>query len=90
VRGIFIGAILAFGLTLSILMLRPGGIRRQLRLIGRRFRIVLVLLGLYVMGSLVIRLVFPSGPVSDWGPPVLATVMAVVFVFVGQDPREPE
>ena len=87
-RAIFIGAILAFGLTLSILLLRPGGIRRQLRLIARRFRIVLVLLGLYVMGSLVIRLVFPSGPVSDWGPPIMETVTAVVFVFVGQDPPE--
>jgi hypothetical protein len=90
VRAIFFGAILAFGLTLSILLLRPGGIRRQFRLIARRFRIVLVLLGLYVMGSLVIRLIFPSGPVSDWGPAVLATFVAVVFVFVGQDPREPE
>jgi hypothetical protein len=90
VRAIFIGAILAFGLTLSILLLKPGGIRRQFRLIARRFRIVLVLLGLYVMGSLVIRLIFPSGPVSDWGPAVLATLVAVVFVFVGQDPPEPE
>jgi hypothetical protein len=47
-----------------------------------------VLLGLYAFGSLFIRLVFPSGPVADWGPPVMATVMAVVFVFVGQDPKE--
>ncbi len=87
-RGIFIGAFVAFALTLSILSLRPGGIRRQLRLVARRFRIVLVLVGLYVMGSLVIRLVFPMGPVADWGPPVLATLMAVIFVIVGQDPRE--
>jgi hypothetical protein len=88
VRGIFIGAIVAFGLTLTILSLRPGGLRRQLRLVGRRFRIVLVLLGLYLFGSLIIRLVFPSGPVLDWGPPVLAALMAIVFVVVGQDPRE--
>jgi hypothetical protein len=89
VRGIFFGAILALGLTLTILSLRPGGIRRQLRLVARRFRIVLVLLGLYAFGSLIIRLVFPSGPVADWGPPVMATVMAIVLVIVGQDPREP-
>jgi hypothetical protein len=88
VRGIFIGAIVAFGLTLTILSLRSGGLRRQLRLVGRRFRIVLVLLGLYLFGSLIIRLVFPSGPVLDWGPPVLAALMAIVFVVVGQDPRE--
>jgi hypothetical protein len=89
VRAIFIGAIVAFGLTLTVLSLRPGGIRRQLRLVARRFRIVLVLLGLYTFGSLIIHLVFPSGPVADWGPPVMATVMTIVFVFVGQDPREP-
>jgi hypothetical protein len=89
VRAIFIGAIVAFGLTLTVLSLRPGGIRRQLRLVARRFRIVLVLLGVYAFGSLIIRLVFPSGPVADWGPPVMATVMAIVFVVVGQDPREP-
>lgn len=87
-RGILLGAILAFGLSLTVLYLRPGGIRRQLRLVARRFRIVLVLVGLYAFGSLIIRLVFPSGPVADWGPPVMATVMAVIFVVVGQDPRE--
>lgn len=87
-RAVFFGAILAFALILSVLSLRPGGIRRQLRLVARRFRIVLVLLGLYVFGSLIIRLVFPSGPVADWGPPVMSTVMALVFVVVGQDPRE--
>lgn len=87
-RAVFFGAILAFALILSVLSLRPGGIRRQLRLVARRFRIVLVLLGLYVFGSLIIRLVFPSGPVADWGPPVMATVMAVVFLVIGQDPPE--
>jgi hypothetical protein len=88
VRAIFFGAVLAFALSLTVLSLRPGGIRRQLRLVARRFRIVVVLLGLYAFGSLIIRLAFPSGPVADWGPPVMATVMAVVFVFVGQDPPE--
>jgi hypothetical protein len=88
VRAVFFGAILAFALILSVLSLRPGGIRRQLCLVARRFRIVLVLLGLYVFGSLIIRLVFPSGPVADWGPPVMATVMAVVFLVIGQDPPE--
>lgn len=87
-RAVFFGAILAFALGLTILSLRPGGIRRQLRLVARRFRIVLVLLGLYAFASLIIRLVFPSGPVADWGPPVMATVIAVVFLIVGQDPRE--
>jgi len=88
VRAVFFGVILALALSLSILSLRPGGIRRQLRLVARRLRIVIVLLGLYAFGSLIIRLVFPAGPVADWGPPVMATVLLVVFVVVGQDPRE--
>jgi hypothetical protein len=88
VRAIFFGAVLAVALSLTVLSLRPGGIRRQLRLVARRFRIVVVLLGLYAFGSLIIRLVFPSGPVADWGPPIMATVMAVVFVVIGQDPPE--
>lgn len=87
-RAVFFGAILALALSLSILSLRPGGIRRQLRLVARRFRIVIVLLGLYAFGSLIIRLVFPSGPVADWGPPAMATALAVVFVVVGQDPKD--
>jgi hypothetical protein len=88
VRAIFIGALVALFFSLTILWLRPGGIRRQLRLVARRFRIVLVLLGVYLFGSLIIRLVFQSGPVLDWGPPVLALLVAVVFVVVGQDPKE--
>jgi hypothetical protein len=88
VRAIFFGAVLAVALSLTVLSLRPGGIRRQLRLVARRFRIVVVLLGLYAFGSLIIRLVFPSGPVADWGPPIMATAMAVVFVVIGQDPPE--
>jgi hypothetical protein len=88
VRAIFFGAVLAVALSLTVLSLRPGGIRRQLRLVARRFRIVVVLLGLYAFGSLIIRLVFPSGPVAEWGPPIMATAMAVVFVVIGQDPPE--
>lgn len=73
-------------LAFSVLALRPGGFRRQLRLVARRFRIVLVLGGAYVFGSLVIRLLFTSGPVNEWGPVALALILAVVFVFVARDP----
>jgi hypothetical protein len=54
--------------------------------VARRFRIVLALGGAYVFGSLVIRLLFTSGPVNEWGPVALALILAVVFVFVGGDP----
>jgi hypothetical protein len=86
VRGFLVGLVLLTALAASVLALRPGGLRRQLRLVARRFRIVLALGGAYVFGSLVIRLLFTSGPVNEWGPVALALILAVVFVFVGGDP----
>jgi hypothetical protein len=86
VRGFLVGLVLLTALAASVLAVRPGGFRRQLRLVARRFRIVLALGGAYVFGSLVIRLLFTSGPVNEWGPVALALILAVVFVFVGGDP----
>jgi hypothetical protein len=86
VRGFLIGLVLLTALAVSVLALRPGGFRRQLRLVARRFRIVLALGGAYVFGSLVIRLLFTSGPVNEWGPIALALVLAGVFVFAARDP----
>jgi hypothetical protein len=86
VRGFLLGLVLLTGLAVSVLALRPGGFRRQLRLVARRFRIVLALGGAYVFGSLVIRLVFTSGPVNEWGPIALALVLAVIFVVAAADP----
>jgi hypothetical protein len=68
VRGFVFGILLLAVLTTTILSLRPGGIRRQLRFAARRLRIVLALGGIYVVGSTVIRVAFPSGPVSDYRP----------------------
>lgn len=85
-RGFLLGLILIVGLSLSILSLRPGGIRRQLRFAARRFRIMLILSGIFLIGSGVVRLAFPQGPVADFGPPVLAIVLAAVFVVAGRDP----
>ena len=86
-RGFLLGLALLTVLAVSVLAVRPGGFRRQLRLVARRFRIVLALGGAYVFGSLVIRLLFTSGPVSEWGPVALALVLAVVFVFAARDPE---
>jgi hypothetical protein len=86
VRGFVFGLILIFGASLTVLSVRPGGLRRQLRLVARRLRIVLVLGGVYVFGSLGIRLAFPTGPVLDYGPPVLAVLLLIVYVIVARDP----
>ena len=74
------------GFAATILSIRPGGLRRQLRMAARRLRIFLVLGGLYLAGSIAIRLLFPGGPVADYGPAALALILAVVFVIAAQDP----
>jgi hypothetical protein len=85
-RGFVIGLVFLVGLSVSVLSLRPGGLRRQLRFVARRFRLTLVLGGIFFIGSLIIRLAFPDGAVADYGPPVLAIVLAVAFMVLGRDP----
>ncbi|MGH7764599.1 MAG: hypothetical protein ACREOM_09315 [Candidatus Dormibacteraceae bacterium] len=89
-RGFLIGLVLVVGLTTTILSLRPGGLRRQLRFAARRLRIAIILGGIYVIASLVIRLVFPTGRVSDYGPAVLAIALAVAFLVLARDPAVPK
>ncbi len=72
--------------AVTVLSLRPGGIRRQLRFAARRFRIVLALGGIFLLGSSIIRIFFRDGAVADWGPPALALVLGGVFVVLAQDP----
>ncbi len=72
--------------AVTILSLRPGGIRQQLRFAARRFRIVLALGGIFLLGSSIIRIFLRDGAVVDWGPPALALVLGGVFVVLAQDP----
>lgn len=88
VRGFAFGLILIAGLSLTILSLRPGGLRRQLRFAARRFRIMLILGGVYLLGSSIIRIAFPEGAVADYGPPALAVILAAVFLVAGRDPAK--
>lgn len=85
VRGFVIGLIVIVGLSVSILSVRPGGLRRQLGFAARRFRIALVLGGIWVFASLVIRFAFPSGPVADYGPAAVAIVLGAVFLYLSRD-----
>ena len=87
-RGFVLGLMLVVAVVATVLSLRPGGLRRQLRMASRRLRIALWLGGLYLVGSLVIRLAFPSGPWSGYGPPALALALGVAFVIVAQDPAD--
>jgi hypothetical protein len=87
-RGFLFGLVVFVGLGVTVLSFRPGGIRRQLRFAARRFRIMLVLGGLFVVGSSIIRLVAPQGVIADYGPPAIAIVLAGIFLIVGRDPSE--
>jgi hypothetical protein len=85
-RGFLFGLVVLVGVGVTVLSFRPGGIRRQLRFVARRFRIMLVLGGIFVAGSTIIRIAAPQGVIADYGPPAIAIVLAGVFVVVGRDP----
>ena len=85
-RGFLFGFVLLLVFSVSILSLRPGGIRRQVRFAARRFRIALALGGVFLLGSAIIRLAFPDGVVADFGQPALALVLGGVFVVLAQNP----
>jgi hypothetical protein len=87
-RGFLFGLVVLVAVGVTVLSLRPGGIRRQLRFAARRFRIMLVLGGIYVAGSTIVRFAAPQGVIDDYGPPALAVVLAAVFIVVGRDPAE--
>lgn len=88
-RAFLLGLLMLLGLSVSVLAIRPGGLRRQLRLAARRFRLVLILGGVYVIGSTAIRVFFPDGWAVDYGPPALAVLLAVAYLVLAQDPAIP-
>jgi amino acid transporter len=85
-RGFLIGLVLLVFLSITILSLRPGGIRSQLRFAAKRLRLALVLGGIYVVATTFVRIFFPDGPVADWGLPILAVVLVITFAVLGQNP----
>jgi hypothetical protein len=87
-RGFVIGLVLLVFMTVTVLSLRPGGLRRQLAFAARRLRLALILGGVYVVGTTIVRIAFPGGAVADWGPPVIAVAVALVFLVLGQNPPE--
>lgn len=88
-RSFVLGLLLIFVIALTVLSLRPGGLRTQLVNAARRLRIVIVLGGIYVAVSTVMRLAFSQGPITDYGPIALGVVLAVIFLVVGRDPVPP-
>jgi hypothetical protein len=85
VRGFVLGLIFVPLLLVSLLSLRPGGLRHQLKNVFRRLRLVLVLGGIVVFGSAVIRIVFGAEAVTDYLIGGLWVVVAIAFIVLGQD-----
>ena len=84
-RGFVFGLIFVPLLVISLLSLRPGGLRQQLKNVFRRFRLVLVLGGIVVFGSAVIRIVFGGEVITDYLIGGLWVVVAIAFIVLGQD-----
>jgi uncharacterized membrane protein len=89
-RGFVIGLVLLVFLSITILSLRPGGMRRQLRFAAKRLRLAIVLGGIYVVATTLVRIFFPDGAVADWGLPALAVVLVITFAVLGQNPAAEE
>jgi hypothetical protein len=90
VRGFLIGFLVLVFFSITVLSIRPGGLRRQLRFAARRLRIALILGGVYVFATGIVRIAFPDGPITDWGPPLLALALCVLFLVLAQDPTPPQ
>lgn len=86
VRGFLIGLVLLPVVAIAVLSVRPGGLRRQLRLVRRRFKIAMLLAGVYLAASTVVRIAFPASHPAEYALLALAVLEAAVFVLTTQDP----
>jgi len=88
-RGFVVGLLMLMFVVLSVLSLRPGGMRNQLRNVARRFKIALLLAGAYVVASAVLRLTVQDQTASTLGTLGVALVLGLVFVYLAQERRLP-
>ena len=84
-KGFFVGIVLIVFIVISVLSIRPGGLRSQLRNVARRLRLALILSGIYLVASAVIRLAFPDNTASEVALVAIAAALAVTFLILGQD-----
>jgi hypothetical protein len=85
VRGFVIGLLLIGVLTTSVLSLRPGGLRNQLRHMARRLKLALVLAGIYLALSAILRLALGDGLVTETATALTAVVLAVIFITLSAE-----
>jgi hypothetical protein len=82
----FVAGFLLLAITISgVLSLRPGGMRNQLRNIARRLRLALLMAGIYLASSVVLRLAFPASLIAEVGMVAVGVVAAVAFILLSPD-----
>jgi hypothetical protein len=84
-RGFVIGLVMFSFVVISVLSLRPGGLRNQFRNVARRLKIALVLGGLYLVASGVLRLTVQDPNASTLATVGIALVLGLLFVFLAQE-----
>jgi hypothetical protein len=84
-RGFFLGIFLMVFVVLTVLSMRPGGLRYQLRNAARRLRLAMLLAGIYLVCSTVLRVAFPNGGIAEAGMVALGAALCVTFLLLGQD-----
>lgn len=87
-RGLLAGLVLLPLAVIAVLSIRPGGLRRQLRNVRRRFKIFLVLAGIYLAVSIAGRVVLGDTPALTYVELAAVAVLGVIFVLLAQDPAE--
>ena len=84
-RGYLAGLFLLVFVVVSVLSLRPGGLRNQLRNVARRFKVAMLLAGIYLLCSTVLRFVFPTSGLAEIGMVALAGVLCITFLILSPD-----
>jgi hypothetical protein len=84
-RGFLLGLLLIPILAITVLSLRPGGLRNQLRNVARRLKLALILGGIYILVSAALRLILQGRTAADFATVGVALLLTVAFVFLSQD-----
>ena len=84
-RGFFAGIFVLVFVVVSVLSLRPGGLRNQLRNVARRFKLAMLLAGVYLLCSTVLRLAFPNSGLAEIGMVALAGALCITFLVLSPD-----
>ena len=84
-KGFFFGIVLIVVVVVSVLSIRPGGLRSQLRNVARRLRLALILSGVYLAISTVLRLAFPNSTAAEAAMVAIGAGLGITFLILGQD-----